>query len=821
MPKPNFDKFAASSKKVLLEAEDFAKQEKVAVDTLHVLLSISSTKGTLANDILESLNITAKKLKELEIEPNEKGREGMISEELKFALTKSYYEAAAYNHFGIDCEHILLGIISKPEMRARRALIELKVPPEKIVEQIEFLFWQLQESDPFNEPDPQTPFSSPESPSPLMPPMGGVLGGKKQGVLSSFSRDLTELAKKRRLDPLIGRTIELERLIHILLRRNKNNPVLIGDPGVGKTAIVEGLANKIAAHDVPLALTNKKILELDLGALIAGTMYRGQFEERIKAVLTELQESRDTILFIDEVHMIVGAGGAEGAIDAAQILKPILAKGEIQIIGATTLSEYKKMIRKDKALERRFQPIKVLETNPDETLAILRGVSDRYAAFHSVKISNEAINYTVDLAERYLPDRAFPDKAIDLIDEASTLTKLKAEKRDPLVYNKQLLERVKTVKDKAFVYNQGALFKEALESSTQMEEYIVKKSLETPKSVLPIVGREEVAKVVSVWTGIPTTILLSKEIESIKDLEKRIKEHIVGQDQAVNEITKAIFRYKAGINDTKRPIGAYLLIGPTGVGKTEFAKVVAREAFGPSNLIKIDLSEFSERHQSSRLLGAPPGYVGYEEGSSLYDQLKKNPHSVVLFDEIEKANPEFSNILLQIMEDGRLTDGQGNILDFSHNLIFLTSNLGMAKFQNKGMLGFFDRSSNYSQSLSRLSSLVKDELGDFFSPEFLSRLSKVVIFNPLSVTDLRKIVILRLRELKERLKRNKISLSVNNLVVQKIVESVANDKEGARNIRRIIESEIEPLIAKSLISNLNLKKLSLTVDEKNGYRITN
>jgi len=794
-------------------AENLAIAEQAPCDTLHLLTAILENKEALASDILEGFKINRARLLSVAEKPALNLAPGYISLELKFALTKAYLEAALYEHFSIENEHLILGVLSKPTMRAFRTLERLNVKIEKVIEQVDFILSQSKETE-MSEKDFLGRNSDGGSGADWKSQNEGFILPEpffqqkpRKEKLANYTKDLTNLAYQNKLEPLIGREEELARIINILLRKNKNNPVLIGEAGVGKTAIVEGLAQKIVNKEVPSSLQGFRLLELDLSRVVAGTIYRGQFEERLKNLIEEISLANNIILFIDEIHTVIGAGSAEGSLDAASILKPILYQNNVRIIGATTLNEYKRIIRKDKGLLRRLQPVRVLSPSKEETLKILKGIAPRLSLFHKVKIPLEILPLIIDLSERYIIDRALPDKAIDLLDETCAYVRIKQEK-----YTENIREK---------------LNKRDTETTLKMPPYLplsenigdlsaVKAPpIERKETILfsqPAIQEKDAYKIISLWTGVPVSVLMSKETGKIKSLAQRIKRRIVGQDEAVDEILKALYRYKAGVADPNRPIGTYLFIGPTGVGKTELAKVIAGEAFGKDQLIRIDLSEFMEKHQTARLLGAPPGYVGYEEGSLLFEELKKKPHSVVLFDEIEKAHIDFSHILLQIIEDGRLTDSHGNTLDFRHTLIILTSNLGGGKYLQKGKLGFSNEL-NYHQSLARLSELVEDEVKDFFLPEFLSRLSKVIIFKPLDDKALTKIITLKLRELKIRMAKSKIRLSFDPKIISYLKSKINAESEGARNIRKLIEREIEPAIAEAIIKSPESKKINLTLNQ--------
>lgn len=770
----SFEKFGIVSRRVLVQAEKLASAEEKPLDTAHLLLCLTQAKGTIAADILSHFQLSSKRIKQgmgkhpakSLSKPHRRFSDKFAPEALT-ALERAFFEAAEFHHFAVEPEHLLLGILGEPQFRAVRLLSSFGIPVDQVREHVFdlFLAYQLTEEEegtPLGAPGMlPTPFGP--IPLPIAPPE--EMMGAPRTALSQFTKDLTAEAENGKLDPLIGRSGELSRLVHILSRRTKNNPVLLGDPGVGKTALVEGLADALANKQIKGALEGARLLQLDLGLLVAGTMYRGQFEERLKRLSAELEKAGNVVLFLDEMHSLVGAGGAEGAMDAAQMLKPMLAKGTLKLVGATTASEYQRIIAKDKALERRFQPIRLEPPSVTDTLAILRGLKKRYADFHKVTISDEAVTYAVHLADRYVSDRFFPDKAIDVLDEAAAYTRNRAAH--------SLL-----IKDKP-----------------------------------PVVGPEAVARVVGLWTNIPAERLLTEEKVHLLALEKRLQSRIVGQNKPVSKVAQAVRRYRAGIADTHRPIGAFLLIGPTGVGKTELARAMAEEAFGSLDaLVKIDLSEFGERHSASRLLGAPPGYVGYDQGSSLAEQLRRRPHCVVLFDEIEKANYDFPNLLLQIMEDGQLTDGQGNVINFRHSLILMTSNLGMADLNRKpGDIGFVGAETDTeNKEREKLESTIDFNVKDYFAPEFISRLSGVLIFNKLDDAALARIVRLELRKLKVRLRQAGRGLTIDAALVEHLVKRTKKSAEGARAIRRIIETELEPKVADAILDR-DLPKFSVSL----------
>jgi len=625
--------------------------------------------------------------------------------------------------------------------------------------------------------------------------------------LDKFGRDLTALAKEGKLDPVIGRDKEIERVIHILARRRKNNPVLIGEPGVGKTAIVEGLAIKIAKGDVPEKLRDKRIVSLDMASLIAGTKYRGQFEERLKAVVRELESNQDVILFIDEIHTLVGAGAAEGSMDASNILKPSLSRGEIQVIGATTIDEYRKYIEKDGALERRFQPVMVEEPSVEEAIEILKGLKGKFEEFHGVEITDEAIERAVKLAVRYINDRKLPDKAIDIIDEAGAKAQLQSTKKDERVKRiEEELSKIKAMKEEALAmaeYERAHQYKqEELRLLAELEEINRELRLKAKERKIRI-DESKVEEIVAAWTGIPVQQLHEKEAERLKKLEQELHKRVVGQEEAVKAVARAIKRSRLGIRaSSNRPIGAFLFLGPTGVGKTELAKALAEYLFGDEKaLIRIDMSEYMEKHTVSRLIGAPPGYVGYEEGGQLTEAVRRKPYSVILLDEIEKAHPDVLNILLQVMEDGRLTDGLGRTVSFTNTILIMTSNLGAKHLvsSQKGMGFEIADGREEERSFERMKSFVMEEVKRFFKPEFINRLDGIIVFHPLTKEDVKEIVRKQVERLNEELKEKGLKVHVTNKFISFVVDKEFRKEYGARTIRRALQSLIEDRLTDEIL----------------------
>lgn len=779
------------------------------VGTEHLLLGVLAQDSSMGSKLLENIGVTLDRARlALNLTPKtlviNLGAKG-LSETAKLTLRMAYDVAQDFSQEFCGTEHILYSILSQKNARATVLLRDMNVDVDALVSELEqFLNRQQYEEDNGT----------------------GAASAKrktkkaKKTALDFFGTDLTALAQQGSLDPVVGRENQIRRVITILNRRTKNNPVLIGEPGVGKTAIVEGLAQRIISEDVPDSLLDKRIVMLDLAGMIAGTKYRGEFEERLKKVMGELEGDKKTIVFIDELHLIVGAGAAEGAMDAGNILKPALARGKIQLIGATTTTEYTKHIEKDAALERRFQPIQVPETNPVETLAILKGLRRHYEEFHNVTVSDEVLEDTVTLAKRYINDRYMPDKAIDLLDETAAHMRVDKGKTPPEV--RKLQKELKLVNtriedavdaenyEKAAEYKQRAsLIKEDLKK--------LEASGKTAKSLT--LTSEDVAEVVARMTGVPVTKVIRSEARYLLGLEKNLSKHIIGQDEAVEAVSKAVRRNRVGIASGTRPIGSFIFLGPTGVGKTELARVLAREFLGSEeNLIKIDMSEFSERHNVSRLVGAPAGYVGYEEGGQLTDKIRRQPYSLVLFDEIEKAHPEVFNMLLQILEDGNLTDAKGRKIDFSNTIIIMTSNVGAEKLQREANFGFQASNSNELKDLDALhesnKSKVMDDLKKMLRPELLNRIDKVVVFRALTKKNVLKILELQLSDLKNRLVRHGLGLELTHKAKKHLLEHGYDSHNGARPLRRLLQETIEDHIAMQLLDGAYTKGDIVRVDTK-------
>ncbi len=765
------------------------------VGTEHLLLGVLAQDSSIGAKLLSARGITLDRAR-LALNPTPKtlvinmGAKG-LSETAKLTLKMAYDVAQDYDQDYCGTEHILYSIVTQKNARATVLLRDMDVEVDNLLNELE-QFLNKQQYDGMRKESGKGQKRSKRK--------------SKKTALDFFGTDLTQQAKDKKLDPVVGREVQIRRLVTILNRRTKNNPVLIGEPGVGKTAIVEGLAQRIVAEDVPDSLLDKRVILLDLAGMIAGTKYRGEFEERLKKVMTELEQDSNTIVFIDELHLIVGAGAAEGAMDAGNILKPALARGKIQVIGATTTDEYTKHIEKDAALERRFQPIQVPETTPKETYAILKGLRKHYEEFHSVKISDEVLEDTVSFAKRYINDRYMPDKAIDLLDETAAHLRVDKGRTPPEL--RKLKKELKLVNNRiedavdAEDYEKAAKHKQ---HASQIAEKIKEFKSKDKSSTALILKSDDVADVVARITGIPVAKVIKTEAKYLLGLEKGLSKYVIGQDEAVTAVSKAIRRNRVGISSGKRPIGSFVFLGPTGVGKTELARVLAREFFGSEeNLVKIDMSEFGERHTAARLVGAPAGYVGYEEGGQLTDKIRRQPYSLVLFDEIEKAHPEVFNMLLQILEDGVLTDAKGRKIDFTNTIIIMTSNLGADKLQQEARFGFQAERPEDLKDLDKLHASNKDkvheELKKMMRPELLNRIDKVVVFRALTKMDVKKILDEQIEELHQRLVKHGIGIRLTTTAKNKLLKDGYDAKNGVRPMRRLIEDTIEDHIALEMLS---------------------
>jgi ATP-dependent Clp protease ATP-binding subunit ClpC len=779
------------------------------VGTEHLLLGVLAQDGSMGAKVLEGAGVTLDRArmalnmtpKTLVINVGAKG----LSETAKLTLKMAYDVAQDYGQEYCGTEHILYSILSQKNARATILLREMNIDLENMTNELEqFLNRQQYEE---NETS------------------AGRRRGSKKGkktALDFFGTDLTAQARDSKLDPVVGRDNQIRRVVTILNRRTKNNPVLIGEPGVGKTAIVEGLAQRIIAEDVPDSLIDKRIVMLDLAGMIAGTKYRGEFEERLKKVMSELEKDNRTIVFIDELHLIVGAGAAEGAMDAGNILKPALARGKIQVIGATTTAEYTKHIEKDAALERRFQPIQVPETTPSETLAILKGLRGHYEQFHGVKLSDEVLEDAVSLSKRYINDRYMPDKAIDLIDETSAHLRVDKGKTSPEVRKLQKeLKLVNAQIDEAVDAEDYERAARAKTRASQINDKLAKERVSGKHAKQLIVTSEDLADVVSRITGVPVKKVIRSEAKYLLTLEKVIGKYVIGQQEAVEAVSKAIRRNRSGVSTDKRPIGSFIFLGPTGVGKTELARVLAREFFGSENaLVKIDMSEFGEHHNVSRLVGAPAGYVGYDDGGQLTDRIRRQPYSLVLFDEIEKAHPDVFNMLLQMLEDGYITDAKGRRIDFTNTIVIMTSNVGADKLQKEANLGFHATKSSELKDLDVLHEANKqrvlDELKKLLRPELLNRIDKTVVFRALTQKDIYKIIDLQVDDLKARLQRKGLSVQLTSGAKQYLLEEGYDARNGVRPLRRLIQDTIEDHLAIDLLDDKYSKGDIIQVASKNS-----
>jgi len=786
-----FEKYTEKARRVIFFARYEASQlGSSSIETEHMLLGLLREGDTITSKLFAQSNVKLEAIRK-EIEEVTTLRDKIstsieipLSEESKRVLAYAAEEAESILHKYIGTEHILLGLLRERKSLAARILAEKGMRLSSVREE---LVAQMKQKSVL-EKKKETPF------------------------LSEFSRDLTELAMKDKLDPLIGRETELKRLIQILCRRSKNNPILVGEPGVGKTAIVEGLAQKIVKGDVPPFLFDKRILALDISGVVAGTKYRGQFEERLKAIMKELIENEDILIFVDEIHTLVGAGSAEGSLDAAGILKPALSRGEIKCIGASTPRDYRRFIEKDRSLERRFQGIKVRPSTDQETIGILSGINERYESYHQVRYTDEAIKSAVYQSSRYITDRFQPDKAIDVIDEAGARVKLLAVNLPNRIRKMEgRLKKVETQVEKAVAEKElekADLFRRQ-EKTLREELSELKRRLDDSDDKGKLrVTRSDIEEVVSNWTGIPITSIQEGEMERLLNMEKELHKRIVGQEEAIIAISRAIRRSRAGLKDPLKPVGSFVFLGPTGVGKTLVARTLAQFLFGNEKaLIRFDMSEYMEKHSISKLIGSPPGYVGYEEGGQLTDQVKRNPYSVILLDEIEKAHPNIFNILLQILEDGRLTDGLGITVDFKNTIIIMTSNLGARYIQKKGSMGF--KSEDRKLTFNRMKELVLSEVKKTFNPEFLNRLDEVIVFQSLSDGDLVNIIKLMIEEINCYLLENNLSLELTDETYKWLIDKTCQDRSyGARPLRRAIQKYIEDTLAEEMIRG-NLKGIGV------------
>ncbi|MDI3339064.1 MAG: ATP-dependent Clp protease ATP-binding subunit [Sphaerobacter sp.] len=802
-----FEKFTERARKVLTLAQEEAHRfNHNYIGTEHLLLGLVREGDGVAARVLSNMGVQLPKVRSAVEFIIGRGDSMIVGEigltpRAKKVIELAVDEARRLNHHYIGTEHLLLGLVREGEGIAAGVLESLGVNLEKVRQQV---LQVVSQSSGYQQKAQAT----------------------KTPYMDALGFDLTEAARQQKLDPVIGRQAEIERVMQILSRRTKNNPALIGEPGVGKTAIVEGLAQRIVAGDVPEPLQNKRLVALDIGALVAGTKYRGEFEERLKKIVNEVKET-GSILFIDELHTLVGAGAAEGAVDAANILKPALSRGEVQTIGATTLDEYRKYIERDAALERRFQPVQVEEPTVEETIEILRGIRERYEEHHKLKITDEALRAAAVLASRYVTDRFLPDKAIDLVDEAASRVRMYRSASPPsLKEAKRGLESLRRELDAAVSGQEFELAADLRDRERKLQDRIADLELhwkEEQETEEPQVTEEDIAQVVSMWTGIPLMRLATEETERLLHMEEALHERIVGQDEAISTLAKAVRRARAGLKDPRRPIGSFIFLGPTGVGKTLLARALAEFMFGSEDaLIKIDMSEFMERHNVSRLVGAPPGYVGYEEGGQLTEAVRRKSYSVILLDEIEKAHPEAFNMLLQILEDGNLTDAKGRRVDFRNTIIIMTSNVGAEMIQREGTLGFAVAASaekRFQQEYQAMKDKVLGQLKQTFRPEFLNRIDGVIVFHPLTQEQIHRIVELELKRIRTQLQEKSITLEVTEAAMRLLGERGYDRQFGARPLRRIIQNLIEDPLAEGLLNNRFPEGSTVVVDVRDDLLV--
>ncbi len=802
-----FGRFTERAQKaILLSQEEAKKMKHNYVGTEHLLLGLIAENEGVAAISLREMGINIENARE-EIEKavglgNDEDDILGFTPRTKRIFELSFIQARNLGHSYVGTEHLLLGLLAEGEGVAVVVLKKLGVDLKQLAEKVVSMITTESTSK-----GVQTGMDQPQ--------------GNNQTSLGKYSIDLNKLAEDGRIDPVIGRSKEIERVIQILSRRTKNNPVLIGEPGVGKTAIAEGLAQKIYEGNVPEIIKDKRIVSLDLPGMIAGAKYRGEFEERLKDAMAELVESKDTILFIDELHTIIGAGGSEGSVDASNILKPVLARGELQMIGATTIDEYRKYIEKDAAFERRLQPIVVEQPNEEDTIKILEGLRDKYEAHHRVKITDEAIRAATELSSRYITDRFLPDKAIDLIDEAASMIRIKNYVApDEMKKLEERLEELQQEKEEAINtqnYEKAASVRD-LEKQTKEELANYKSKWQHEKQTSSmVVGYEEIANVVSNWTGVPVKRMTTEESERLLKLEEILHEKVVGQSQAVSAIANAVRRARVGLKDPNKPIGSFIFVGPTGVGKTYLAKALSEALFGDEDdMIRIDMSEYMEKHTVSRLVGSPPGYVGYEEGGQLTEAVRRKPYSVLLFDEIEKAHPDVFNILLQILDDGRLTDSKGRTVDFKNTVIIMTSNVGASSIRKQNVLGFATVVDEDKEEYEKMKETITEELKKTFRPEFLNRLDEVIVFHSLKEEQVRQIVDIMVDDLEKRMKKLDIDVSVSEDTRKEISKEGFDPIYGARPLERTIRRMIEDQLAEEILRGNLSKEDKILIKNEEG-----
>lgn len=795
-------KFTKRAEKALEYAGDLAQGfGHNYIGTEHILYGLVKEGSGVASQVLNMQKITAENVvEEIEVligkgdKSQNRGEIGFTPRS-KRVIENAFLEARKLGSEFIGTEHLLIGIMREGDSVAVRIMMDLNANPQKLYNEIVKV---INEDENAGANDKQ--------------PKGKARGSYNQTpTLNQYGTDLTKKATEGKLDPVIGRKDEIQRVIQILSRRTKNNPCLIGEPGVGKTAVAEGLAERIIAEDVPEMLKNKRVVSLDIASMVAGAKYRGDFEERIKKCLEEVKKAGDVILFIDEVHTIVGAGSAEGAVDAANILKPLLARGEVQVIGATTLNEYRKYIEKDSALERRFSPVTVGEPTNEETIEILKGIRDRYEAHHNVKITDEAIKAAVELSTRYINDRFLPDKAIDLVDEAASRVKMRTYTQpDTLKKLEEEISAMNKEKDDAIKVQD---FEKAagLRDKINVEKEKLQKEKEkweskNTKSITTLT-EEDIAEVVASWTGVPVKKLTQTENEKLRNLEQTLHQRVIGQNEAVDAVAKAIRRGRVGLKDPNRPIGSFLFLGPTGVGKTELSKALAESLFGNEDaMIRIDMSEYMEGHSVSKLIGSPPGYVGFDEGGQLTEKIRRKPYSVILFDEIEKAHPDVMNMLLQILDDGRLTDAQGRTVNFKNTVIIMTSNIGARLITDKTTLGFSAKDKK-DESQKEYETIKKDVMGELkkqFRPEFINRIDEIIVFHKLNDEDIKQIIDIMLNQVTKRMAEKSYKFEIDNSVKELIAKKGVDTDYGARPLKRAIQNILEDKIAEEILDG-NIK----------------
>ena len=800
-------KFTARAEKALEYAQEIAMElGHNYIGTEHLLYGLVEEGTGVASKVLQNQGLTSEKVKQSIEEIVGVGDEIEDANQISFTprskrvIENAFLEARRLGTEYIGTEHLLIGIMKEGDCVATRIMLEEDVNPQGLYnELVKVLNEEGEESNESNSSSSKGSYNS-------------------TPTLNQYGTDLTKQAKEGKLDPVIGRKEEIQRVIQILSRRTKNNPCLIGEPGVGKTAVAEGLAEKIVAGDVPEILKNKRVVSLDMASMIAGAKYRGDFEERIKKALKEVKKAGDVIIFIDEIHTIVGAGSAEGAVDAANILKPLLARGEIQLIGATTLKEYRKYIEKDAALERRFSPVTVNEPTEEEATQILFGLRDKYEAHHNVKITDEAIKAAVELSSRYINDRYLPDKAIDLIDEAASKVRMSSY-TEPESFKelKEKIEKLDKEKEEAIRvqdFEKAAKIRDK-ENAKKKEFEDAKKEWETKSSKnVSTLKEEDIANVISSWTGIPVAKVSQSENDKLKNLEENLHKRVIGQDEAVSAVAKAIKRSRMGLKDPNKPIGSFLFLGPTGVGKTELSKALAENLFGSEDaLIRIDMSEYMEPHSVAKLIGSPPGYVGYDEAGQLTEKVRRKPYSVILFDEIEKAHPDVMNMLLQVLDDGRLTDSQGRTVNFKNTVIIMTSNVGAKLITDKKTLGFIEEKENGEKEYQDIKKDVMGELKKEFKPEFLNRIDEIIVFHKLEDNQIRKIVDIMLNNVAKLLKEQGIKLTVDENAKDLVAKKGTDKTYGARPLKRAIQTMVEDKIAEAMLDGKIKKEAKVTAKD--------